>query len=45
MTEEKVPTDWGSDVKRYVPDADDRVIAKIVSYCGIALRTRDASLV
>lgn len=45
MSDEKVPTDWASDVKRYVPDADDSVIAKIVSYCGIALRTRDASLV
>lgn len=45
MPEEKAPTDWAADVKRYVPDADDRVIAKIVSYCGIALRTRDASLV
>lgn len=45
MADEKAPTDWAADVKRYVPDADDRVIAKIVSYCGIALRTRDASMV
>lgn len=45
MSEEKAPTDWAADVKRYVPDADDGVIAKIVSYCGIALRTRDASMV
>ena len=45
MTGEKAPTDWAADVKRYVPDADDGVIAKIVSYCGIALRTRDASMV
>jgi hypothetical protein len=45
MSDEKAPTDWAADVKRYVPDADDGVIAKIVSYCGIALRTRDASLV
>jgi outer membrane protein OmpA-like peptidoglycan-associated protein len=45
MSDEKTPTDWAADVKRYVPDADDGVIAKIVSYCGIALRTRDASLV
>lgn len=45
MSDEKKPTDWASDVKRYVPDADDGVIAKIVSYCGIALRTRDASMV
>lgn len=45
MAEEKAPTDWAADVKRYVPDADDGVIAKIVSYCGIALRSRDASIV
>jgi outer membrane protein OmpA-like peptidoglycan-associated protein len=45
MADEKAPTDWAADVKRYVPDADDGVIAKIVSYCGIALRTRDASMV
>lgn len=45
MPQDQVPTDWAADVKRYVPDADDSVIAKIVSYCGIALRSRDASLV
>lgn len=45
MSDEKAPTDWAADVKRYVPDADDGVIAKIVSYCGIALRSRDASMV
>jgi outer membrane protein OmpA-like peptidoglycan-associated protein len=45
MPDEKAPTDWAADVKRYVPDADDGVIKKIVSYCGIALRTRDASMV
>lgn len=45
MTDTAKPTDWAADVKRYVPDADDRVIAKIVTYCGIALRSRDASLV
>lgn len=45
MSDDKAPTDWAADVKRYVPDADDGVIAKIVSYCGIALRTRDASMV
>lgn len=45
MSDETAGTDWAADVKRYVPDADDGVIAKIESYCGIALRTRDASLV
>ncbi len=37
--------DWAIDVKKYAPGADDKVIAKIVSYCGIALRKRDSSLV
>lgn len=37
--------DWALDVKKYASDADDTVIAAIVRYCGIALRSRDASLV
>lgn len=37
--------DWAADVKKYVPDADDGVIAAIVRYCGIALQSRDSSLV
>ena len=37
--------DWAADVKKYIPGADDTVIAGIVSYCGIALQSRDASLV
>jgi len=45
VSEENAPTDWAADVKRYARDADDGVIAAIVRYCGIALRTRDASLV
>ena len=38
-------TDWAADVKRYVADAEDEVIAGIVRYCGIALQKRDSSLV
>ncbi len=38
-------TDWSRDVKKYVPDADDTAIAGIVRHCGIALQSRDASLV
>ncbi len=37
--------DWAADVKKYVPDADDGIIAGIVRYCGIALQKRDSSLV
>jgi len=36
---------WAPDVKKFVANADDGVIAAIVRYCGIALRSRDASLV
>lgn len=38
-------TDWAADVKKYKPDADPKAIAGIVRYCGIALQSRDASLV
>jgi hypothetical protein len=37
--------DWASNVKKYASDASDEVIAGIVRYCGIALQSRDASLV
>ncbi len=37
--------DWAGDVKKFVPDADDGVIAGIVRYCGIALQNVDSSLV
>jgi hypothetical protein len=38
-------TDWAADVKKYAPNADDKAIAGIVKYCGIALQGRDSSLV
>jgi outer membrane protein OmpA-like peptidoglycan-associated protein len=37
--------DWSIDVRKYAPDAEDAVIAAIVRHCGIALQSRDASLV
>lgn len=37
--------DWSIDVRKYAPDADAGVIAGIVRHCGIALQSRDASLV
>lgn len=37
--------DWAADVKKYAPNADPKAIAGIVKYCGIALQSRDASLV
>ena len=36
---------WTADVKKYVPDANEKAIAGIVKYCGIALQNRDSSLV
>jgi hypothetical protein len=37
--------DWSVDVKKYVPNADQKAIAGIVRYLGIALQKRDSSLV
>ena len=37
--------DWAADVLKYAPDADAKVIAGIVRYCGIALYKKDSSLV
>jgi hypothetical protein len=37
--------DWAADVKKHVANADDKAIAGIVKYCGIALSQRDSSLV
>ena len=36
---------WSADVKKYVPDANEKAIAGIVKYHGIALQKRDSSLV
>jgi hypothetical protein len=37
--------DWAADVKKYVPNADEKAITGIVRYLGIALQKRDSSLV
>jgi hypothetical protein len=37
--------DWTADVKKYSPNADDKAIAGIVKYLGIALQNRDSALV
>lgn len=42
---ETMADEWAADVKNYVADPDEKVIAGIVRYCGIALRNRDSSLV
>jgi outer membrane protein OmpA-like peptidoglycan-associated protein len=36
---------WLADVRKYASDADESVVAAIVKYCGIALQSRDSSLV
>ena len=37
--------DWSADVKKHVSSPDEKAIASIVRYCGIALQKRDSSLV
>jgi hypothetical protein len=37
--------DWAADVKKYVSNPDDAAIMGIVRHCGIALQSRDGSLV
>lgn len=38
-------SDYEADVQRYDPGADSAVVDKIVKHLGIALRSKDASLV
>jgi outer membrane protein OmpA-like peptidoglycan-associated protein len=45
MAEDRATEDWAIDVRKYAPGADSAAIAGIVRHCGIALRSRDASLV
>ena len=45
MADDRAAKDWAASVKKYVPEADEAAIKGIVRYCGIALRSRDASFV
>ena len=38
-------TDYVEDVKKYAKKADEDAVAGIVKHCGIALRSKDASMV
>ena len=38
-------TDYVDDVKKYAKKVDEDAVAGIVKHCGIALRSKDASLV
>ncbi|MFM1815558.1 MAG: hypothetical protein RLZ98_2253 [Pseudomonadota bacterium] len=38
-------SDYLDDVKRYVPNADEKAVAGIVKHLGIALKSKDASMV
>ena len=38
-------TDWAADIKKYAPNADDQVIAKILSTYRLALGNRDSAFV
>jgi outer membrane protein OmpA-like peptidoglycan-associated protein len=37
--------DWLVDVRKWAPNADEGVVGAIIKYCGIALQSRDGSLV
>ena len=37
--------DWAAEVRKYAPDANQAAIGGIVKHLGIALQSRDASLV
>lgn len=38
-------SEYKEDIQKYDPQPNEAAIASIVKYCGIALRSRDASLV
>ena len=38
-------SDYVADVKKYTSNVNEEAVDKIVKYCGIALRSKDASLV
>lgn len=38
-------SDYVADVKKYADNVDEAAVDKIVKYCGIALRSKDASTV
>ncbi len=38
-------SEYVEDVKKYAKEVDEAVVAKIVKYCGIALKSKDSSLV
>ena len=38
-------TDYAADVKKFTDNVDEAKVDSIVKYCGIALRSKDASLV
>ena len=40
-----MPHDWATNVRKYVPNADDAAIQGVVRHLGIALRGKDSSFV
>ena len=45
MTEQITAENWAADVKKYIPQVDEKAVAGIARYCGIALQKKDSSLV
>ena len=38
-------TDYKADIEQYISNVDEDIVNSIVKYCGIALRSKDASTV
>lgn len=38
-------SNYAADIRQYTPDVNEKAVAAIVAYCGIALRNVDSSLV
>jgi hypothetical protein len=45
MAERSASQDWATNVKKYVPNADEGAIHGIVKHLGIALQNKDSSFV
>ena len=45
MTEQINAEKWTADLRKYIPRVDEKAVAGIVRYCGIALQNKDSSLI
>ena len=45
MTGQITTENWVADIRKYVPEVDEKAVVSIVRYCGIALQKKDSSLI